>query len=363
MTRIPLTLTPDQIARAREAGIIPADEANALLDAADPGAPLIGNEEDLRFLRSFSDIFITIGVVLLGLGMFAVSEAVDPRGFGWGLLGAAGLFWLLSEYFGRVRRAHLPTLMLSLAFALALGGALFQLFADRFVSVGTIGADWFVPTALFLLGMGFYYWRVRLPFCMALLAWGVVAFVFGVAGSLGLLPNLWAVIALVLVCAAGVETAALLYDIRDPERERRFSDNGFWLHTVASPLTLLALMGLGAKITLGDSLSALEDLARIRDDVDGLAVWMAAVIVASILWGLAVNRRVFVVSTLAYALAVIVWALTRLDFDGGLVTGLALFGVGGAVVLLGVGWHPARRMLLRALPTWPIFPRPARTDI
>ena len=365
-----MDLTPEQIRAAREAGIIPDAQAEALLARrgevqpdTPEAAPLIGDEENLRFLRSFSDIFITIGVGLVMAGVFSTASALDPRGLGWGLFGAALAFWALSEFFGRVRRAHLPTLVLSLGFALALGGGLAQFYADRLVSVGRIGADWFVPAALFLAGMALYYWRIRLPFCLALLAWGTVVFVFGVSGSLGLIGGLWTVIALLLLCAVGAFAAALAYDVRDPERIMRWSDNGFWLHTVASPLLLLSFLALGAKLTLGVDMSDLQSLRDLPDNVDRLSVWMGVVIVAAMALGLAVNRRVFVVSTLLYALVLVTYGLSKTDLSPSLVASTGLLVVGGLVVFLGVGWHPARRALLRLLPDWKIFPRPLRTDI
>jgi len=366
-------LTPDQIEAARAAGIIPDAQADALLarhginTPTATAEPLIGNEEDLRFLRSFSDIFITIGVVLLMVGIFVAAFAFDDRESGWGGFVTALIFWGLAEYFGRIKRAHLPTLAITIGFALALSIFVTQFFADRLISVTGIGKDWFVPAAVFLGGIGLYYWRIRLPFVFMLLGWGGVVFVAGIAGSLGLLPNIWAVVILSFVCAFGVLAAALWYDMKDPERVTRFSDNGFWLHTVASPLTLLSFMALGAKISFGaelTDLSALEELASsFESRINGLSGWAAFVIVLSMLWGLAINRRVFVISTLIYALTVASYFLGKMSLDPSIVLSASLLIVGGTVVFLGVGWHPARKILLRLLPNWKIFPKPERTDI
>ena len=364
-----MDLSPAQIRQALDAGIIGTSQADALLErhgatlTTPEAAPLIGNEVNLRFLRSFSDIFITLGVVLLMVGVFMTASALDSRESGFGDLAAAGVFWGLAEWFGRRRRQHLPTLALSIGYAVALASFVALFFADRWISFGSIGRDWFVPAATFLAGLVFFYWRIRLPFVFMLLGWGATAFVFGTVGSLGLIENLWVLIGVGFVCAAGLLAAALLYDIRDPERVQRFSDNGFWLHSVASPVTLLSFMALGAKITFGDRLTTLEGLAELRTSADGLAVWMIFVIVLSVLWGLAINRRVFVISTLAYSIVVLIYLLSRTQLDPTLVASLGLLVVGAIVVLLGVAWHPLRGALLRVLPNWKIFPRPVRTDI
>ena len=115
-------LTPEQIDAAEAAGIIPPKQAKAMradLAADDPSRttapsePTIGDEDNLRFLRSFGDVFIGVGLVLLALGVSAVVGL-----FGGGavfLLAAAGAFGL-AEYFGHHKRAHFPTLITALAF-------------------------------------------------------------------------------------------------------------------------------------------------------------------------------------------------------------------------------------------------------
>ena len=76
-------MTPEQISAALEAGIIDKAQAKVMMSKAtgskngprsaisDENQSVIGNEDDMRFLRSFSDIFISIGLGLLSLGLFA----------------------------------------------------------------------------------------------------------------------------------------------------------------------------------------------------------------------------------------------------------------------------------------------------
>ena len=104
-------MTPKQITQALEAGIITQAQADKM--RPNESSAVIGNEDDMRFLRSFSDIFIAIGVGLFALGLSAVAALF---GGGISFIGAAIVMGFLAEYFGRRRRAHAPTLITALAF-------------------------------------------------------------------------------------------------------------------------------------------------------------------------------------------------------------------------------------------------------
>ena len=105
-------MTPEQITKALDAGIITEDQAKAMrgkpIIEASSDAAVIGNEDDMRFLRSFSDVFISIGVGLFALGLSAVAAIF---GGGFSFIGAAVIMGFMAEYFGRKRRAHAPTLI------------------------------------------------------------------------------------------------------------------------------------------------------------------------------------------------------------------------------------------------------------
>jgi len=74
-------MTPNEIRAAIKADIITPAKGKALLGASHNGmaetGPLgnaaIGDEENLRFLRGFSDVFIAIGIGLLALGLSALA--------------------------------------------------------------------------------------------------------------------------------------------------------------------------------------------------------------------------------------------------------------------------------------------------
>ena len=150
-------MTAEQITAALEAGIISAAQAETMLVQLEPkpsNNAAIGDEENLRFIRGFSDIFIAIGVGLLMLGLSAMAAI-----FGGGIvfIGAAVLAALMAEYFGRKKRSHLPTLITALAFLIfTLKGA------SSLFGASPLGGNMFVAM-ITLIAMGLFYWRVRLP--------------------------------------------------------------------------------------------------------------------------------------------------------------------------------------------------------
>ena len=167
-------MTPKQIKAALDAGIVTKEQAEAMrlkAKAATPETPpetspetmaLIGNEEDMRFVRSFSDVFIAMGIGILSLGVFALC----------GLLGGgamfflgAGFMWMMAEYFGRKKRAHLPTLLIALSFLL-------------FVHTGAGAVISVFPAFITLGAMLVFYWRFKLPFSIALIAISLVILIY-----------------------------------------------------------------------------------------------------------------------------------------------------------------------------------------
>jgi hypothetical protein len=76
--------------------------------------------ENLRFVRGFADIFVTIGIALVaGPAVYFGYTQLQS------VAGAAAIVavasWLLSEYFTRVRRMALPSIVLLAIFAVAAG--------------------------------------------------------------------------------------------------------------------------------------------------------------------------------------------------------------------------------------------------
>ncbi len=309
-------------------GITPANEA------------VIGNEDDMRFVRSFSDVFIAIGIALFGLGLWGVG-----RIFGGGVsyLLAAAAMALMATYFGKKKRQHLPTLITALAFLLfthkGLGGVL----------DGGSGITAAVITLIAMLG---YYAFIRLPFCIALIAISLIFLFFALAEQF--MPGVLAGNKSWFFVISGLATlvVAIGYDMRDMHRTTRFSDNAFWLHFTAAPLIVhgLAFKAAVAKTEL------LYGLVPMPDVGTGDALFLLLIVGALAVLALALNRRALLVSSLGYAAFAIVFLFSSGGAGFGISIVMALLLLGAAIIFLGAGWHSARGLLIKILPKWKIFP-------
>ena len=124
------------LAQGVERGIITAEQAQRLraLEKAGepPELPVSPDDEQLRFISGFSDVFVTIGLAMFlgAVGYFALSS-YGPFGM-W--MAIAVTAWLLAEFFTRLRRMALPSIVLLIVFAwaaFAAGRYAIQLFAIR----------------------------------------------------------------------------------------------------------------------------------------------------------------------------------------------------------------------------------------
>ncbi|MGJ8558676.1 MAG: hypothetical protein ACSHX3_00425 [Litorimonas sp.] len=347
----------EQIDAAEAAGILSPKQAKAMrsdLAGRDPDeiakptktlrasdGAVIGNEDDLRFLRSFGDVFIGVGLVLLALGVSAIMAI-----FGGGpvfLAAAAGAYGL-AEYFGRYKRAHFPTLITALAFLLFIQTGLSGL-----ASLNGIFAAMITVAAMTL-----FYARIRLPFCIALIAIALLYLLFAFLGQVapGILRTQFGWI---LVSAGlAIFAAALLYDIQDSHRRTRFADNAFWLHLLAAPLIIHGLVGYAVMEKAELLFDVLPVLSFTQADA---TIILAATGVITVI-GLAINRRALIVSSLGYTGLAVAFLVKQTDVNLGSTMSITLILLGATIVLLGVAWHPVRNQLIRVLPQWRVFPPP-----
>lgn len=350
-------MSRDQIDAAEAAGILSPKQAKAMrseLAGRDPDeivkptktplasdGPVIGNEDNLRFLRSFGDVFIGVGLVLLALG---VSAVVAILGGGPIFLVAAAGAYGLAEYFGRYKRAHFPTLITALAFLLFIQTGLSSLAA-----LSGILAALITVTA-----MAIFYIRIRLPFCIALIAIALLYLLFALLGQVApdLLRNQFGWV--LVFSGLTIFTAALLYDRQDSHRRTRFADNAFWLHLLAAPLIIHGLVGYAVM----EKAELLFDVLPVLSftQADATIILVATGVITVI--GLAINRRALIVSSLGYAGLAIAFLVKQTDANVSSTLAITLVVLGAAIVLLGVAWHPVRNQLIRVLPQWRVFPPP-----
>ncbi len=336
-------MTPEQIEAALAAGIIDPAQARAMRaksnaeknDTPFENTALIGNENELRFIRSFSDVFVSLGIAMLSIGLMFMIGMIG--GGVWYLLGAAAL-WAMCEYFGRTKRAHLPTLFLAIGYLVFVYSGLSDL-----VDIGA--KPGVVPAIITVLAMALFYWRFRLPFSLALIAVSLIILVFALVGH--------AVPAGLLMLLSGLVLfiSALWYDTHDTDRKTRYADNAFWLHFTAAPLIIhgFAILFLHPKVFKIGGIIPMVQL----DKADAMS--LLGIIGVLALIGLAINRRALLVSSLGYAAFAIAFIIKDTGMNTGNVLGLTLLLLGAAIVFLGVGWHGARRVLLKFLPHGGVF--------
>ncbi len=348
------------IEEARLAGIL--DDAKAaeltafLKSRADPGAS--SDDESLRFLTNFNDIFISIGIVILTVGLAMVSGAM------FGTTGNAIVMilpiiivlWLMLEYFAGRRRLLLPsmtlTVMITLQFTL-----LTALVANGLGSVdsaaATFGTDfgenfktikgvalWSAGGAI--IATGLIYARFRLPFALFLIAVAVAIGLYVEVFTNGNVSSIYGGSASFLIGLATL-AVAVFFDAQDPARQTLSSDNAFWLHLAAAPQIMLGLRAIFSGGTYS-SLSA------------GEAVPLLIALFAFGILSLALNRRALIAAGLLSF-----WVAFNAISDGATSgiwqIAIPLLLLGGGIVLLGAGWKTARRLVLAFVPQSGIFAR------
>ena len=330
-------VTPEQAMRLRQ-----IEAACAPATAREPE-----DEESLRFLTGFADIFVTLGLVLfLGALAFLMDSNTGSTLM---FAGLAACSWVLAEFFTFKRRMALPSIVLLVVFV----GAIFVLSAQIFASVlpggGGMHGFFLLPDAREWLPLGLaalvtaalaalHYAHFRVPITISA---GVGALcILAVAIVVGIVPSIGetAINLVLLCCGLAVFALAMRFDMSDPERATRRTDIAFWLHLLAAPLIVHPLIrgflhGADPKLTLGAALGILW-------------IFMGLGILAVV-----IDRRAILVSGLVYAgfaLGTIVRALGVASL-GYLVPTVAL-ALGAFILLLSAGWSPLRRALLKRLP-------------
>jgi hypothetical protein len=348
-------ITTDILNKGVEQGIITAEQAGRLRALEGiveppelPGSP---DDEQLRFIGGFGDIFVTIGLAMVvgAIGFFALWSGSTVAAW----IAVAITAWLLAEFFTRLRRMALPSIFLLIVFAAAVFFAGAGAFPDTgphrnsfsFSIAGLFGFDTSHPSVLATAGFltvlltGAYYWRFRVPITIAAACAALTATVVGLA--YGFVPELSRVAhdAVILACGLAIFALAMRFDIADPERLTRRTDIAFWLHLLAAPLVVRSLipgmMGQAPTLSAGSAVAV-------------IVVFLALSFVAVL-----IDRRAVLVSGLSYV-GVAFWTLLReagLSDMPILPIPLTILTLGGFVLLLSAGWRPLRAGILSIFPS------------
>jgi hypothetical protein len=292
------------------------------------------DEEKLRFVSGFGDIFVTIGLLLFlgATGYFGTRIAGDPAG----AFIIAVASWLLAEFFTRIRRMALPSIVLLVSFAGAVFLTLLLLItpdlrvsSDSAKGLAFVGAGLGTAVAALL-----HYARFHVPITVAAGAAALVAIFIGVLEVIGLKMSDGALNPVLFVSGLAVFAAAMRFDSADPLRVTRRTDIAFWLHLLAAPLIVHPLV---SGIWSGEEVSSARAFAV-------LGVFLLLGIVAVL-----VNRRAILVSALAYAGAAFGSLIDKVGLSDSAMP-LTLLALGAFVLLLSAGWTLVRTKLLRLVP-------------
>lgn len=336
------------LALAVERNLISDVQADGLRAIArEAAAPEPADDEKLRFITGFADIFVSIGLIMfLGALAFIMDTGAGSTPMFTGLAACA---WLLAEFFTLKRRMALPSIVLLVVFVAAILMLSLQIFSALIPAPHAIPERfWFIPTpnagalaaaALVTVALAtMHYIRFRVPITIAAGAFALSLLVFGIVAAV--LPNMDETVLniVLLVCGLCVFALAMRFDMLDPQRITRRTDIAFWLHLLAAPLIVHPL---------------------IRGLLHGLSGPMTQSAALGILWiflllgalAVVIDRRAILVSGLIYAGVAFGTVIRSLGFSSSnLLVPTVLLALGAFILLLSAGWQPLRRAILKRLP-------------
>lgn len=332
----------------------PADPRPDLPPGAQPGAqpdpqaatrnPMPqqrADDEPLRLVTSFNDIFVVIASWLLSFGTVWLTAALPA----WQqMLIAAAITWGLSEIFVRRRRMALPALCFAFSFvstATMLGFGNASLLHGGSEGVrASMGVWTLIATSVCtVLSAALYWWRFRVPAVIAMGLAGVVIVAWAHVIVLKESVSGWLLIANV-VAGLAIFVWALRWDAQDPQRTTIRSDVAFWLHLLAACMVTHPIFWALAPHHPGAVIAVFFLLTAVS---------------------LAIDRRALMLSSLLYVMGAMLRLTMTPSADGTGVSGesfvvpdlslpMVAVVVGGSLLLLSVFWQPSRNAVLRLLP-------------
>jgi hypothetical protein len=340
-------MTPEDLRAAVAAGIVTEAQAASVLALANQRggkrAALPAEDEPFEFFRGFSEIFISIGLVILLSGVTALLMIVG----GFTILtlvplASAAIAWWWAGYFTLKRRMTLPSMVLATAYGAGLVIFCFAVLANSGVEERLVAILGFGIAAL---GMLAWYRRFRLPFSAFLtgaLGLGAIyaltataanvsgLFMAGGYDSLFDLNESPAFATATLIFGIGAFIVGMWFDTRDPYRLGRHSATAFWCHLLAAP----ALVNTVALTLLNGS---------------GLALLSMALLGITVL-ALVIDRRSFLTAAIVYIAIVIGWVMGG---SSGTQWISILIVLGAVITAIGTWWVQLRGWLMGVLPDFP----------
>lgn len=375
-------LTRDHLDQAVDRSVITADQRERLIAlAADAtatdtagDAEVFSIDENMRLIGGGNDVFVTIGVVMLSVGLFAALMTIAGSGTLTVFVTMAVFIWAVAEFITRQRRMRLSSTVLGVGFLYCVQALLTVVVTDRFSLsipenplqlvamrpvIGMAGTVLLAGTAVAAV---VYFWRFRVPIMAGAIALCLTALAFlyvslflydGVvegrlaAPALADLPELLRdALYMPLICGLVVFGVGVLFDLRDRNRLTIWSDCAFWLHVISAPLLVhpLFIMSTGQDVVFGEI-----------EPGTGAMVMLGILIAVFVYVALAIDRRSLLIPTLAYfgSLGIYYLVNSAANQTGIPPFALILVVVGTLIMVFGAGWQRIRNLIIRpTLPKW-----------
>jgi hypothetical protein len=340
-------MTQDDLRAGVAAGILTEAQAaslGALVNArAGRRASLPAEDEPFEFFRGFSEIFISIGLVILLSGVTALLAAFG----GFALLTlvpllSAAIAWWWATYFTLKRRMTLPSMVLASAYGAGIAVFAFNLLDQAGIDARMTAILGFAAAAL---AMVLWYRKFRLPFSAFLTGGFALGVVYSVTASARNFAGLAGgdgyqslfdfgenpvFATATFLFGIGAFLAGMWFDTRDPHRLGRHSATAFWCHLLAAP----ALVNTVAVTLLNGGGTGL----------------LAIALIAITILALVIDRRSFLTAAIAYIAIVIAWVMGE---GGGTRWIFVLLLLGAFITAIGTWWVQLRAWVMRVLPDFP----------
>ena len=308
-------ITKSSLEKAADKNIIQPDQIEPLYQFLheQPSDSVADNrDEPLQFIRSFGDIFITMGVVFLMISINLTSIS------GMAYLIPAAIFVLLAEWLVHRRRLALP----GMAILLSILFFVFKAITNENETSSLLGFAIIAVTSLL------FYYRYKMPFSHLPLAASLVAmFIIMIDVNAFKNPIVFAVSGII------VFAVAMWFDSRDTERVSHLSDSAFWLHLLASPLLVHGLM-----------------LSMLTSEQAWISILNKEMIILCFfaiffLTALFVDRRAMLIATQLYMIYAVTQILRSSSANPEDIVIFVLIALGMFVIYFGAYWYKSRRFI------------------
>lgn len=280
----------------------------------------VSSEEYFRLVTGFNDIFVSIAIMLvLGAAWYIGSSIQAPLG----AVSVICLSWGLAEYFSRIRRMALPSILLLTAFVVS----------AFFVIPFELDDGWSLLQPIIAIGAAaIHWWRFKIPITIAagMAAFSLLVLALFVEAGFDIVSDESTPILIGLGVMALAK--AIWWDSRNPLRTSGHSDVAFWLHILSALLIVHPLF------TAIDAYDTSVGIAMV------FAIYLCLTLVSIIL-----DRRALMVAALGYAL----YAASTVFLDSGndeLAYAFAAVTIGGGLLMLSALWGHVRKYTIRLLP-------------